>query len=132
MIISIISDIEYTYHVRHIPYMDYNCKQVLPYFSSESATSTDQWRLLRKRYAIRVEFEQSGSLGKNIKIIINNYVLFLGLFSFSTLLLKLVSGIGLLTLTATVIDTIALHFLPNRAIYRQHVYDESDDIKKHY
>lgn len=73
MIISVISDIEYTYHVRHIPYMDYNCKQVLPYSSSESTTSTDHWRLLRKRYAIRVEFEQSGSLGKNMEIIINYY-----------------------------------------------------------
>ena len=25
-----------------------------------------QWRLLRKRYSIRVEFEQAGSLGNNV------------------------------------------------------------------
>ena len=52
------------------------------------------------------------------------------MFSFSSLLLKLVSGVGLLTLTATIIDTVALYVLPNRMVYRKHVYDESGDIKK--
>ena len=46
------------------------------------------------------------------------------------LLLKLVSGMGLLTLTATVIDTLALYILPNRRKYRQSVYDESPVLKQ--
>lgn len=55
------SDIEYSYQVRHIPYMDYNSKQLLPH---APPTSNDRnWRLLRKRYSIRVEFQQAGSLG---------------------------------------------------------------------
>lgn len=48
-----------------------------------------------------------------------------GLFSLSTLLLKLVSGMGLLTLTATIIDTLALYVLPDRTRYRSSVYEES-------
>lgn len=52
------------------------------------------------------------------------------MISFPSLLLKLVSGVGLLTLTATIIDTIALYVLPNRMVYRRNVYEESEDIKK--
>ena len=52
-----------------------------------------------------------------------------GMFSLPTLLLKLVSGMGLLTLTATVIDTLALYVLPDRRKYRKSVYDESPVLK---
>jgi hypothetical protein len=69
-----------------------------------------------------MEFEQSGSLGT---------------FSFSALLLKLVSGIGLLTLTATIIDAVALYLLPNKDYYRRCVFeyektnfDSASDVRK--
>ena len=52
------------------------------------------------------------------------------MFSLPTLLLKLVSGMGLLTLTATVIDTLALYILPDKRRYRESVYDESPILKK--
>ena len=35
---------------------------------------------------------------------------------------------GLLTLTATVIDVIALYIVPNKDNYRQYVFDESPDF----
>lgn len=53
-----------------------------------------------------------------------------GMFSLTTLLLKLVSGVGLLTLAVTIIDTLTLYILPARHMYRQYVYDESPSIKK--
>lgn len=46
------------------------------------------------------------------------------------LILKLVSGMGLLTLTATVIDTLALYILPARQDYRRYVYEESDELRR--
>ena len=53
-----------------------------------------------------------------------------GMFSLPTLLLKLVSGMGLLTLTATVIDILALYVLPDRGKYRKSVYEESPVLKQ--
>ena len=53
-----------------------------------------------------------------------------GIPSPTTLILKLVSGVGLLTLAVTIIDTLTLYILPARRLYRQYVYDESPNIKK--
>ena len=53
-----------------------------------------------------------------------------GMFSLTTLLFQLVSGVGLLTLAVTIIDTLTLYILPARHMYRQYVYDESPNIKK--
>ena len=53
-----------------------------------------------------------------------------GIPSPTTLLFKLVSGVGLLTLAVTIIDTLTLYILPARRLYRQYVYDESPNIKK--
>ena len=140
------------YQVKRIPHMDYNSKQVLPHPSlwGDSTSKGKQWRLLRKRYSIRIEFEQSGSLGEFRRLewsgegnsIVRVYSLFpslslllslspplTGMFSIPTLLLRLVSGMGLLTLTATIIDIVALYLLPNRFTYRNHVYEESEQIK---
>ena len=46
------------------------------------------------------------------------------MFSLPTLLLKLVSSMGLLTLSATVIDLLALYVLPDRLKYRSTVYEQ--------
>ncbi len=51
-----------------------------------------------------------------------------GIFSLSTLLLKLASGMGLLTLAATIIDVFALYLLPNRNKYRSRLYEPSEEI----
>ena len=48
-----------------------------------------------------------------------------GHFSLSSLLLRLASGVGLLTLTATVVDILALYILPDKVRYRKYVYEES-------
>lgn len=55
---------------------------------------------------------------------VRTHVNITGMFSLSALLIRLVSGIGLLTLTATLTDTLALYILPNRKKYRKTIYDE--------
>lgn len=52
-----------------MPYVDYTSKQVEPLLSKEEILEEGgvhhaHWRLQRKRYSIRVEFEQAGSLGQ--------------------------------------------------------------------
>ena len=37
---------------------------------------------------------------------------------------------GLLTLTATIIDIIALYLVPNKQQYRQYVFDSSPELRK--
>lgn len=48
--------------MRHIPFVDYNSKQLIT-ITPPYNTSGQRWRLLRKRYSVRVEFQQTGSLG---------------------------------------------------------------------
>ena len=50
---------------------------------------------------------------------------FAGKFSLTSLVIRLVSGMGLLTLTATIVDTLALYVLPDRFRYRSYVYETS-------
>ena len=64
---SYCSDIEYAYYVKRVPYVDYVIKQVEPvrdFHEGARFTSSPDYRMQRKRYAIRVEFEQSGHLGE--------------------------------------------------------------------
>ena len=53
------------------------------------------------------------------------------MFSLSALVIRLASGIGLLTLTATLTDTLALYVLPNRRNYRKSVYEEPVKTREH-
>ena len=59
------------------------------------------------------------------------HYLFPGMFSLSALLIRLVSGVGLLTLTATVTDTLALYVLPNRTSYRRKMYEDAAKSATH-
>ena len=63
--------------------------------------------------------------------ILNFHHYFLGQFSSANLVFQLVSVMGLLTLTATVIDVIALYIIPNKDSYRQYVFDESPEFSEH-
>jgi len=63
--------------------------------------------------------------------VVNNSFLFVlsGHFSLPALLFHLVSGVGLLTLTATIVDILALYILPDKLRYRRFVYEESPLIE---
>lgn len=103
---------EYRYHVKHVTFSDYRVKQEIPIINSEGTVCE---RLVNKRYATRLEFSQRGKIGQ---------------YSLSNLLFQLVSFMGLLTLTATVIDIIALYLVPNKDLYRQYVFDSSPELRK--
>jgi hypothetical protein len=65
------SAIDYRYYVQRIPFVDYNSKQMDPLLSEEEVLREGgvhhtHWRLQRKRYSVRVEFEQAGSLGTSM------------------------------------------------------------------
>jgi hypothetical protein len=107
------TDIQYVYRVKKVPFIDNSLKQVIPL----PAIDGHNRRMVMKMYAVRVEFYQAGSLG---------------MFSLSALLIRLASGIGLLTLTATVTDTLALYVLPNRRSYRRRVYEEATKTVEHH
>lgn len=55
---------------------------------------------------------------------------YLGRFSLASLVIKLASGMGLLTLTASIVDTLALYVLPDRLRYRSYVYESSPSVEK--
>ena len=110
--------IHYTYKVQHIPLVDYQTKQLIPIMTErsneeiESATFHTNKRLLRKRYSLRLIFEQEGSLGKT---------------SLNALIYQLIAGTSLLTLLATVIDVVALNMIPT---YSRYMMDSSPELGK--
>ena len=62
-----------------MPYVDYSSKQMSPLVSKEEVLAEvglhqAEWRLQRKRHALRVEFEQDGSLGKEKRVVIPHCV----------------------------------------------------------
>ncbi len=64
------SDVDYRYYVHRMPYVDYSSKQMSPLMSKEEVLAEvglheAEWRLQRKRHAVRVEFE---SLGKEKRV----------------------------------------------------------------
>ena len=55
--------------MRRIPYADYRVNEVIPVIDATDFTNTSlerhqENRLFRKRYGIKIEFHQSGVLGK--------------------------------------------------------------------
>ena len=63
------------------------------------------------------------------KYLLVNLLCVSGHFSFPALSLHLVSGVGLLTLTATIVDILALYILPDKLRYRRFVYEESPVVE---
>ena len=110
--------IHYAYRVQHVPLVDYQTKQLIPIMQDkssdeiEAATFHTNKRLLRKRYSVRLMFEQEGSLGKT---------------SLNALIYQLIAGTSLLTLLATVIDIVALNLIPT---YSRYMMDSSPEIGK--
>ena len=76
MHVTTYSDVEYRYYVHRVPYVEYSSKQVDPLMERDEVLADvgmhqAKWRLLRKRYSIRVEFEQTGSLGRKVRVDLN-------------------------------------------------------------
>jgi len=88
------------------------------YYSAEPILLGDNQRLARYRAGVRIVFLQFGDIG---------------IFSFQTMLINLVSGLGLLTIATVIVDQIALRVLPERKLYEQFKYEttvDMSDLKK--
>jgi len=92
----------YTYKVSYIPETEYRLFQMM------DDPSPNQ-RLLRKRHGVYIKFLQTGTIGR---------------FSFQALLINFVSGLGLVALTNTAIDLLALYVLPWSAYFGNYKYEE--------
>jgi len=78
-------------------------------------TKDVQQRLLLDRHGIRLIVLQTGAIGQ---------------FDFPTLVLTIISGIGLFTIATTIVDFIATTLMPTKKLYSDFKYEETDDIIK--
>lgn len=101
-----LSDVSYTYEVVRINRTEFKALQNV-------ATKNITNRLVYDRHGIRLMFVQSGELGR---------------FDFQTLLLSVVSGLGLLALSTLVVDVIAIRLMPARAVYKHFKFEETEDL----
>jgi len=69
------------------------------------------FREIYNRHGIRMIFVQDGTLGR---------------FDFQVTLLTFVSGLGLLTVSAVIVDLIAVYILPQKKIYEDYKYTRED------
>ena len=123
--IHVHSDVEYHYHyyVHRVPYVEYSSKQVDPLMEREEILSSvgvhkAQWRLLRKRYAIRVEFEQTGSLGRTFIIVIDApKVLTMETFDLLSLKLRIKSFHGNSCMCMIIISGKRVHTTPTLTFF---------------
>jgi len=69
-----------------------------------------QSRVIWNRHGLRLLLLPAGVLGK---------------FDFQTLLLSLVSGLGLLAAATLIVDVIAIRLMPGRGVYRRYKYQET-------
>jgi len=98
-------NIRYYYRINKIPESEYRIKERI----SHNATH----RMLRKRSGIKLSFVQTGTVGR---------------FSFQKLFIQIASGMGMLTLITTIVDFIAMRFMPMRKYYGHYKYELSADF----
>ncbi|EGC40099.1 hypothetical protein DICPUDRAFT_74417 [Dictyostelium purpureum] len=99
---------KYTYSIRQVNDTIYNVKDPI-YFDSLGS------RMVLKRYGIRLLFVQDGAIGS---------------FNFQSLLLTMVSGLGLLTVATLVVDQLAVRILPQRKSYSSVKFQVTESMSK--
>jgi hypothetical protein len=98
-------EIVYTYRVRKSDNSEHKQEEAI------YVHYPDQLVVLN-RHGIKLVFLQTGEIGK---------------FSIQTLIINLVSGLVLIRLAATFVDLIAMYFMPLRASYKKHKYEQTED-----
>ena len=93
-------DIRYTYAVSEVVNTEFKVQQVIPEPGDDNRTRT-----LLDRHGVRLLVQQTGTIGK---------------FDFSTLLVQLVSSLGLLAVATAVVNAVAFNVLPMKHIYKQY------------
>lgn len=99
------SRIEYTYRVTVLKGAEFKCE--------ETSKIEGDHRELLDRHGIRLIIVQNGQIGE---------------FDLSTLLLTLVTSLGLMAVATTVVDIMAMRCLPNRQLYTKYKQLETVDF----
>ncbi|KAN0037339.1 hypothetical protein ACTFIV_002683 [Dictyostelium citrinum] len=99
--------IKYVYSIKKVDDTAYDVPEVI-------ILNNENSRLYYKRHAIRLIFIQTGVIGS---------------FNFQSLLLTLVSGLGLLTVSTLIVDQLAIRFLPQRKSYSTFKFQTTESFK---
>jgi ATP P2X receptor len=100
------SNVRYQYHVSRVANTKFKGEQVI------TSKNIDK-RVIFNRHGVRIIFTQSGTLGQ---------------FDFQTLLLSVVSGIGLVAVASFIVDwAVIKYFRPVQRLYRSEKYIETPD-----
>ncbi|KAK5577333.1 hypothetical protein RB653_002274 [Dictyostelium firmibasis] len=102
-----LNKIKYVYSIKKVDDTGYDIPEAIILDNPNS-------RLYYKRHAIRLIFIQTGLIGS---------------FNFQSLLLTLVSGLGLLTVSTLVVDQLAIRFLPQRKSYSSFKFQTTESFK---
>jgi len=96
----------YTYKVLPIIGTEYKTEEVV-------YTNFPTQRVINNRHGIRLLFIQTGEIGQ---------------FNFQILLLTLVSGLALIAASTTLVDILAIYFMPQKANYYKYKYTKTVDF----
>ncbi|KAK5577332.1 hypothetical protein RB653_002273 [Dictyostelium firmibasis] len=102
-----LNKIKYVYSIKKVDDTGYDIPEAIILDNPNS-------RLYYKRHAIRLIFIQTGLIGS---------------FNFQSLLLTLVSGLGLLTVSTLIVDQLAIRFLPQRKSYSSFKFQTTESFK---
>ena len=98
--------VKYSYHVKHVPVVEYKYEEVKDYSYTDSVTGVMMVRReVWNRHGVRIIVVHAGWMGK---------------FSFVELLKTLVTGLALLALAGTLTDYVVMRLLPNADVYRRY------------
>jgi hypothetical protein len=97
-LLGISDHIHYQYRVQRIFETEYETTEtVYGWVGEEDSNEDETHRLIRKRFGILIKIIQTGSIAR---------------FSLQELLFHVMSGLGLLAIITTVVDTLALYLMP--------------------
>jgi len=100
------SDVDYTVTVRQINKSQFKSEQQI---FSTMPTEYSEWN----RHGIRLLFQRTGTIGK---------------FDFQTLLINIIAGAALVSLSTVAVDILAVYLLPQKAVYGNFKYEPTPDI----
>eukprot|EP00128_Syssomonas_multiformis_P006014 Colp12_sorted_trinity150504_noHs@25248 len=101
-----LNDIRYTMRVSQVANSDF--KAIENVYSSFPQNATEI-----NRHGVRLIILQTGLLGK---------------FDFQTLLINLITGLGLITVASTIVDLVATKIMPERQDYQKAKFDVTEDF----
>jgi hypothetical protein len=119
LLVRVFYDNTFTYNTGHFRYR-YEVEEVsntqFKAIQPEYDMGDDTHRTLNNRHGLRLVFQQAGMVGR---------------FNFQTMLVQLVSSLGLLAVATVVVDIMATSVMPKRQVYKAFKFEECDTHTHH-